>query len=135
MPKPQTVRPEPTQMPLLLLVQGVALENTAQTLQQQVQLIASHVWLERLALLLEQQVKMLVYLVKQGNMSLQMERLNAKRVLLGDSALEWEQQITPCAKLVMLESLAPWRQPIAVLLARLASRESSAKKQVQREYS
>ena len=70
----QTVGLEPTQMPLLLLVQGVALENTAQTLQQQVQPIASHVWLERLAPLLEQQVKMLVYLVKQGNMSPQMER-------------------------------------------------------------
>jgi len=64
-----------------------------------------------------------------------MEQLNAKHVLLEDSALEWEQQITPCAKLVMPESLAPWRQPIAVLLARLASRESSAKKQVQRQYS
>ena len=30
----QTVGLEPTQMPLLLLVQSVALENTAQTLQQ-----------------------------------------------------------------------------------------------------
>jgi hypothetical protein len=35
----------------------------------------------------------------------------------------------------MPESLASLRQPIAVLLAKLASRESSAKKQVQREYS
>ena len=131
----QTVRLEPTQMPLLLLVQGVALENTAQALQQQVQPIASHALLERLAPLLEQQVKMLVYLVKQGNMSPQMEQLNAKHVLLEDSALEWEQQIIPFAKLVMPESLASWRQPIAVLLARLASRESSAKKQVQREFS
>ena len=131
----QTVGLEPTQMPLLLLVQSVALENTAQTLQQQVQPIANHALLERLAPLLEQQVEMLVYLVKQGNMSPQMARLNAKRALLGDSALEWEQQITLCAKLVMPESLAPWRQPTAVLLAKLASRESSAKKQVQREYS
>jgi hypothetical protein len=94
-------------MPLLLLVQSVALENTAQTLQQQVQPIANHALPERLAPLLEQQVEMLVYLVKQGNMSPQMERLNAKHALLEDSALEWEQQITPCAKLVMPESLAP----------------------------
>jgi hypothetical protein len=61
-------------MPLLLLVQSAAPENTAQALQQQVQRIASHAWLERLAPLLEQQVEMLVYLVKQGDMSPQMEQ-------------------------------------------------------------
>jgi hypothetical protein len=75
-------------MPLLLLVQSVAPENTAQALQHQVQPIASHAWLERLAPLLELQVEMLACLVKQGNMSPQMEHLNANRVLLGDSALE-----------------------------------------------
>ena len=52
----QTVGPVRTQMPLLLLVQSVAPENTAQTLQQQVQPIASHALQERLVPLPEQQV-------------------------------------------------------------------------------
>ena len=56
-------------------------------------------------------------------------------MLLGDSALPLEPKTTLCAKLVLLGNLASQRQQIAVPLANLASRGSSAKKQVQREYS